>query len=408
MAVEIKKIDQGSVTSPPGFRAAATTAGIKPSGNPDVGLLLSEVPCTAAGLFTTNQLKGESMRLTMQRVADGRAQGLLVNSGVANACTGITGRKDALTLTRIAANGLGLLPKDILPNSTGVIGNRLPMDLLKQALPNLLNGLDESGGPAFAQAMMTTDTVPKFSAREVNVDGTRFILGGAAKGAGMIFPRMATMFGFMTTDAPVEVEALRLFLRTACDASFNRLTIDGDTSCCDTVLVLANGMEGGEPIRPDDGPRARAFQEALTCLCRELTFRLAHDGEGVHHVVTIRVDRAQAREHALQVARSIALSPLVKTAIHGCDPNWGRIVNAAGYSGAPFFAKRATLCIGDIEVFRHGCRTDFDEDEVHRLMQQREYDIRLSLNLGEASDFVITTDFSKEYVDINADYAHRT
>lgn len=433
MNYTIEIVENGGVTTPQGYRAAGVVAGLKRSERPDFGLLVSDARCEAAGVFTRNRVKGASLRVTQERLQDGFAQAILVNSGNANACNGEQGVSDARAMAKWAAERLGIAENDVLPNSTGVIGVPLPMDTLAAAFPNLIDSLEANGSEAFARAMMTTDNQPKFAARRVTVGERTFCIGAAAKGAGMIHPNMGTMFAFITTDALIGSEHLNLFLREVCDTSFNRFTIDGDTSCCDTVLLLANGAacqeaiipaERGEQmalesfvwgamglapqIHPDDPPMARAFLEALSDLCQELVYRLARDGEGVNHVVTIRVEGALRRKDATAIARAITVSPLVKTALHGCDPNWGRIVNAAGYSGAEFDPAKADLWIGDIQVTRAGAKTDFVESQVHEAMKAEQYEIRLDLNEGDGADFYITTDFSKEYVEINADYMNRT
>ncbi|MDX9753011.1 MAG: bifunctional glutamate N-acetyltransferase/amino-acid acetyltransferase ArgJ [bacterium] len=408
MAYKIEKVLDGSVTTPRGFKAAGIACGIKKSGKLDLGLLVSQVRCTAAGVFTTNVVKGSSLLVTRDNLSDGHAQALLVNSGNANACNGERGLLDARELARITGRLLDIPNQDILPNSTGVIGEYLPLPRLRDGIESLVPLLSEEGGPILAQAMMTTDTVPKYTARRITAENQSFTIGGIAKGAGMIHPNMATMFGFLTTDARISSESLRIFLMEAVEQSFNRFTIDGDTSCCDTVLFLANGLSSGTDIVPDSSSIAHAFREALLDLCLELTYRLAHDGEGVTKVVKFIVNGFPSKEAAAVIARSIAISPLVKTAIHGEDPNWGRILNAAGYSGVNFDPTLVDLWIGDIQILHHGEKTDYKDEDAHRVMQRTEYDIVLNFNAGKEKDFYITTDFSKDYVDINADYRHRT
>ncbi|MGC9327247.1 MAG: bifunctional glutamate N-acetyltransferase/amino-acid acetyltransferase ArgJ [Candidatus Hinthialibacter sp.] len=408
MSYTIQPIENGGVTSAKGFKAAGASAGIKASGKLDVGILASQVRCPAAGVFTTNQLKGASLLITKEHLSDGYGQVIFANSGCANACTGERGFLDAREIARHLARKLNIAATDVLPNSTGVIGVYLPLPKIREAVDRALPQLGEEGGMEMAKAIMTTDTVPKSTARKVTAGGHQFTVGGCAKGAGMIQPMMATMFSFITTDARISPPNLSIFLKNAVERSFNRLTIDGDTSCCDTVLLLANGLSSGVEIAPDSGPAGEAFQEALNDLCRDLAMQLARDGEGVTKAVAIQVRGARTREDAVHIARAIANSPLVKTAIHGGDPNWGRILTAAGYSGCAFDVNRVDLWIGPIQMMHHGEPAPFDEAEAHDLMKNTDYEIVVDLRQGEESDFYITTDLSKEYIDINADYRHRT
>jgi glutamate N-acetyltransferase / amino-acid N-acetyltransferase len=408
MAFTIEKVENGSVTSPQGYKAAGVSCGIKKSQKPDLGLLVSQVRCSAAGVFTTNTVKGASLLVARGNLEDGHAQAIIANSGNANACTGERGVLDAREITRMAGRVLDIPNQDILPNSTGVIGEYLPLPKVRKGIETIVSKLRDDGGVAMAEAIMTTDTFPKYAARRVSVDGLSFTLGGIAKGAGMIHPNMATMFGFLTTDARIGSANLRVFLKEAVDQSFNRFTIDGDTSCDDTVLLMANGLSCAKELAPGDGPVADAFQAALTDLCKELTYKLASDGEGVTKVVTIRVTGCASKDKATTIAKTIAISPLVKTAFHGEDPNWGRIINAAGYSPVDFDPTIVDMWIGDIQVMSKGEKADFLEDAAHQVMKQPRYEIVLAFHEGEQSDCYMTTDFSKDYVDINADYRHRT
>ncbi|MBZ0258177.1 bifunctional glutamate N-acetyltransferase/amino-acid acetyltransferase ArgJ [bacterium] len=406
MTYAIETIESGGVTSPQGFRAGGIAAGIKSNGALDIGVLVSETRCSAAGVFTTNRLKGASLLTTRESIQDGYGQAVYVNSGNANACTGEQGLKDARAIAQHIAKSLNLAEADALPNSTGVIGVFLPMEKVLAGIDGLLPKLSGEGSADFAHAMMTTDTVAKYSARKVTIDGKTFTLGASAKGSGMIHPNMATMLSFITCDAQLAPQAASTYLRDACDQTFNRLTIDGDTSCDDTVLLLANGASGVE-IDPSD-ESGKAFAEALYGICRDMVLRLAHDGEGVTKVAYIKVEGAATKQDAAQIAKTIAISPLVKTALHGCDPNWGRIINAAGYSGVEVDLNIADLWLDGIHLFSKGQPAKFSEDAAHQVMLGDEYTFRLALNAGGAADWYITTDFSKDYVDINADYRHRT
>ncbi|MEW6233933.1 MAG: bifunctional glutamate N-acetyltransferase/amino-acid acetyltransferase ArgJ [Candidatus Omnitrophota bacterium] len=408
MSHTIESVAHGTVTTPKGFKAAGVAAGIKGGEKLDLGILVSQVRCTAAGVFTTNAVKGASLLTTKEHLADGYAQAVIVNSGNANACTGERGLLDAKEMARALSRQLNIPVQDVLPSSTGVIGVYLPLPQIRDGVEKAVPRLREDGGEEMARAMMTTDTKPKYAARRVIAENQTFCLGGVAKGAGMIHPNMATMLVFLTTDARVDRQSLQTFLSEEIGASFNRFTIDGDTSCDDTVLLLANGLAGGRDIACDDSPLANAFREALHSLCLDLTMQLARDGEGVTKTAIVCVKGACTRADAVKIARSIAVSPLVKTAIHGQDPNWGRIINAAGYSGADFDPDCVDLWIGDVQVMERGERGRYEEEAAAQVMRGDGYEIILDLRQGTESDFYITTDFSNAYIDINADYRHRT
>jgi glutamate N-acetyltransferase/amino-acid N-acetyltransferase len=334
------------------------------------------------------------------------AHAVVANSGNANACTGERGLQDAREMAAHAAQLLNVSPQDVLPSSTGVIGVFLPMKLVKEGIDLATQRLDDDGGIDMAQAIRTTDTVSKFTGRKVTTDEGEFTIGGIAKGAGMIHPNMATMLVYITTDAKVDSASLNTMLTTAVNQSFNRFTIDGDTSCDDTVLLMANGLSNVDIA--SSPTLTQAFQEALNDLCLELTYQLARDGEGVTKVATIHVTNTPTKEDAATIARAIAISPLVKTALYGEDPNWGRIINAAGYSGVVFDPTKVSLKIGEVMVMQDGMRTDYKEEAAHNEMKEPEIEITLNLNQGNESDFYITTDFTNAYVDINADYRNRT
>jgi glutamate N-acetyltransferase/amino-acid N-acetyltransferase len=408
MSRKIEKIESGSVTTPKGFKAAGIASGIKKSGKLDLGLLFSQVRCAAAGVFTTNVLKGASLLVSREHLTDGHAQAVIVNSGNANASTGERGMLDAREMCCCTARYLDIPAHDVLPSSTGVIGEYLPLPAIRTGIESLVPRLHENGGEEMARAIMTTDTVPKLTARRVTVEGHSFSIGGIAKGAGMIHPNMATMLVFLTTDARVNSSALHMFLMEAVDKSFNRLTIDGDTSCDDTVLLLANGLASGVEIVPDGDAIADAFREALQDLCLDLTLQLARDGEGVTKVVTIRVKGARTGDDAVRIARSMATSSLVKTAFHGQDPNWGRLITAAGYAGVSFDPNQTDMWIGNVNVMKNGERAMYEEIDAAAIMQQADYEVLIDLKQGDAKDFYITTDLSNAYIDINADYRHRT
>ncbi len=397
--MKIKLIASGGITTPQGFRAGATCAGIKKKDRLDLGILFSEAPCATAALFTTNRIKAASVVLCQQRLRSGRAVAVVVNSGCANACTGEQGLADAAEMAKLAAEAIGTSPEDVLVASTGVIGQPLPMERLKDGIGQIV--LTRDGGHELAKAMMTTDTVPKEAA--VRIDGSESIIGGVAKGSGMIHPDMATLLCFLTTDARVDLNFLKLALHKAVDISFNMVSIDGDTSPNDMVLIMANGLAGNETI--SEGSRqADAFQQALNQLCIHLAKAIARDGEGATKLIEVTVSGAPSVAEARLAARTVVSSPLVKAAVHGSDPNWGRIVVALGRSGVEVVESKVDLHLGDILVVRAGCPLPFDEKEVVRVFDGNEVSIVLNLNLGSATATAWGCDLSEEYVTINSQY----
>jgi len=399
----IKFIASGSVTSPQGFRAGATYAGIKRKANDvlDLGILFSEVPCVATALFTTNRIKAAPIVLSQQRLQSGRASAVVVNSGCANAFTGEQGVADATEMAELAAKQFGVSPEDVLVASTGVIGQRLPMALIKAGIKQV--ALDKGGGQKLARAMMTTDTVPKEAAIAVRVDGTEFIIGGVAKGAGMIHPNLATLLCFLTTDVAVDIDFLKLALRKAADISFNMISVDGDTSPSDMMLIMANGLAGNKPI--SQGSRqADVFQQALDQLCIYLAKCVVRDGEGATKLIEVTVSGAASAAEARLAARTVVSSPLVKAAIHGADPNWGRIMAAVGRSGVEVVESKIDLYIGNICVVKAGCPLSFDNQALIRALRSGEVAINLKLNLGAATATAWGCDLSEEYVTINSQY----
>jgi glutamate N-acetyltransferase/amino-acid N-acetyltransferase len=400
---------EGGVTSPLGFLAGAARAAIResPPDKLDLGLLYSLEPCAAAALFTVNRVRAAPIPVSERHLADGRARAVIVNSGCANASTGERGLGDAEEMARLAAEKLSLAPQEVVVASTGVIGWFLPMDRIRSALAGLRPS--RNGGLDFARAIMTTDTVPKSVAASLSYGpprAGRFLVGGCAKGSGMIHPQVATMLAFLTTDAPVQPDFLRESLRRAADASFNMMTIDGDTSPNDMVLALANGAADGpgdEPIGP--GHRAAPlFQAALTRVCTHLARELARDGEGASKLIEVRVEGAADEADARRAARAVAGSLLVKAAIYGCDPNWGRILTAAGYSGAQVREEACRLYLQGVRVFAEGLPEPFDEAALREALASREVNIRLDLGLGPGAATAWGCDLTPDYVRINAEY----
>lgn len=392
----------GSVCAPQGFRAAAAAAGIKPSGNPDIALIVSDRPATAAGVFTRNRVVAAPVIVSRQHLTDGTARAIVVNAGNANACTGAQGMAAARRMAEATAELLGLDQTDVLVASTGIIGRLLPVEKVEAGLKEAAAGLSSEGGPAVARAIMTTDLRPKEVAVEIHVDGGTIRIGGICKGSGMIQPNMATLLAFVTTDAEVWPEVLQSALASAVERTFNCVTVDGDTSTNDTLLILANGASGVR-ITPDS-PAYRAFCDGLLYVCTHLAKELARDGEGATKLVEIQIRGARSAAQARKVGKSIANSPLVKTALFGNDPNWGRILCAAGYSGVAIDQDRLALTLCGYPLVREGEPVEFDEATVSSAMREPEVLIRLDLGQGRASATVWTCDFSYDYVRINAEY----
>ncbi len=385
-----------------GFFAAGIAAGIKKNNKKDLGLIVSEVPASAAGVFTRNRVKAAPVILDMQRIASGKAQAILVNSGCANCCTGEQGFKDAVELTGEVAAGLGVSPDMILTASTGVIGQPLPVETIRKAVPALLAARSSKGFSDLAEAIMTTDTRPKLVTRRFDLNRKPVGITGVAKGAGMICPNMATLLCFLCTDIEVSPDRLRQALLRGTESSFNRITIDGDTSTNDTALILANGLSGARVETESDMLR---FQNELTAVMVELAKMLVKDGEGATKLVEVAVRGARTDVDARKVADVIANSPLVKTAIFGEDANWGRILAAAGRSGVDVDPERIDIFFNDVLMFTNGRgRGKEVEDQATEVLRLPEYTLAVDLNMGTGSSSVWTCDFSVDYVRINADY----
>ena len=397
---------EGSIATPQGFRAAAVAAGIKKlDGALDLALILSDAPTTtAAGLFTTNVAAAAPVHLCRQHLLAGRghARAIIVNAGNANACTGRAGMRVAEATARGVAKVFGVPIDHVLVASTGVIGVPLKPDLILRQLPALKKKLSVENAASVARAIMTTDTVPKSCVLRTSIGGKPVHLAGIAKGSGMIHPRMATMLSFITTDAEIGPHLLQDSLKVAGDLSFNRVSVDGDTSTNDTVLALANGASG-VPIRPSTS-RSMALRAGLTELCETLAKMIAQDGEGATKLVTIEVLGARTPRDADRIARAIANSPLVKTAIAGSDPNWGRIICAAGYSGAQFDPARVDIRVNDFFLCRRGLDASFDEAAAKRELNKGELTLSIDLHHGKAKARMWTCDLTHAYIDINASY----
>jgi len=387
------------LVAPRGFRAGAAMAGVKTgvADRLDVGIIVSDRACTAAGVFTTNQVIAAPCVLTRTHVERGTLRAIVANSGIANACTGEQGDRAAIDMAQAAARAMRCSPYEIGVASTGVIGWQLPVERIAKAIAVITP--TEAGFEDFARAIMTTDTRPKMATAEAQVGGTTIRALGVAKGAGMIHPNMATLLSFVITDAAVEIDELRTITRRAAEHSFNAISIDGDTSTNDTLLVLANGA-AGVPAR-DTSTAAEAL---ITRVCGLLARQIVADGEGVTKVFEVRVSGAASDDDARRAARTITTSNLVKTAIHGADPNWGRIIAAAGRSGAKVDDRKASVRIGNLDVFRDGVPVRFDPERLRALFSQKEIPIEVALGLGDGTATAWGTDLSAEYVRINAEY----
>ena len=396
MAAEIESVPQGTVTSPEGFFAGATSARInkKAAGKLDLGILFSETPCVASAVFTTNRIKAAPLVLSQQRLKKGVVGAVVANSGNANACTGEKGLANAAEMAKLAAGGIGILPDDVLVASTGVIGVPLPMKRIRTSIEQII--LSRDGGHELARAIMTTDTLVKETAVRVRVGDSEFTIGGIAKGSGMIHPDLATLLCFITTDAAVEKGFLKKALKKAVDVSFNMVSIDGDTSPNDMVLLMANGLAGSVP---DD-----TFQQGLEQVCIYLAKSIAGDGEGATKLIEVTVAGAPNLAEARKAARTVVSSSLVKAAVHGADPNWGRIMAAVGRSGVEVVESKVDLDIGDIAVVKAGKLQPFNQRGLVQLLKGKEVSISLNLNLGSGKATAWGCDLSEEYVTINSEY----
>lgn len=397
---EIKHV-QGGVTVASGFKAGGVKAGIKTTGKKDLAFLISESPCSAAGTFTTNAIRASSVDWCETLLPSNKIQAVLCNSGCANACTGDKGKKDTENMAKLAAQSAAISPEAVLLASTGVIGKFLPLDKIEKALPGLYKTLSVKGGREFATAIMTTDTCKKESAVTVTFDKKQFSLGGCTKGSGMIHPNMATMLGFITTDVSISPANLNKIVKTTVNRTFNNLTVDGDTSTNDMVLVLANGASG---VKVSTTKELKIFEEALFTVCNDLCKQIAADGEGATKRVEINVKGAASEQDAKTAAQAVANSNLTKCALFGNDPNWGRIACAVGYSGAKFSNEKMTILLCNVPVFRNLQPVAFDEKKLHALLKRKVVTIDIDLGNGKHTAIAHTCDFSYDYVKINAEY----
>jgi glutamate N-acetyltransferase/amino-acid N-acetyltransferase len=395
---------EGGVTAARGFQACGVEAGIKYQSRKDMALLFADAPAAVAAMYTTNKVAAAPVQIDRERTRAGQAQAVVVNSGCANACTGEAGLQNAREMARVTAEALGIAEELVLVCSTGVIGVNLPMERIAAGAKKAAGALSRDGGHDAACAIMTTDTVDKQVAVELEIDGKTVFIGGMCKGSGMIEPNMATMLGFLTTDVAVHPKALDQALREAVEVSFNRVVVDGDMSTNDTVILLASGVAGNQMLTPYH-PQWQYFVDALTMVCLELGKKMVLDGEGATKFVTVRVTGARSVEDAQKAARAVSKSALVKTSWFGLDPNWGRVIAAVGYSGAEVDDQKARICYGDICAYDRGQVADKALlKAMQDVMRKRAFDVTVELGLGDGEDTIYTCDFSYDYVKINAEY----
>lgn len=402
-APELQWLD-GGITAVPGILAGGVVAGIKPSGKKDLALIYSSTPARAAAVFTSNQVKGAPVQVSSEHVRGGQAQAIVASSGCSNVCTGEQGVADAREMTRLVGDLLRIPAGHVLVAATGVIGVPLPMDKIRAAMPNLVKSLSPQGGKAAAEAIMTTDTHPKETAVRIDVGGRPVTIGGIAKGVAMLEPHLATMLCFVASDAAVARGALAPVLKRAVDRSFNRITVDSDTSTSDTVAIIANGLAENTPL--ETGSRGmRQFAAGVDAVLTKLARMLVKDGEGATKLVAVTVRGAASGKDALTAARAVANSPLVKAAINGQDPNWGRIMVAIGKSPARIDQTKVGIAFDDEPLVERGMqKEDVRLPRIREIMGKAEYQITIDLGLGRGEDRVWTCDLSEEYVRLNAEY----
>jgi glutamate N-acetyltransferase/amino-acid N-acetyltransferase len=398
----LRSLDQGDVTSPRGFQAAGVHAGVySDPERKDLALVYSDCPASAAAVYTSNRVQAAPIAVDRQHLGDGSARAVILNSGNANACTGERGLADAGRMCELAGAPLGIEPEDVLVCSTGLIGANLPMAAIEAAVPALVQALSPEGGGDAAEAIMTTDTFAKSCAVELEADGVTFRVGAMAKGAAMIAPNMATMLSVVTTDAAMAPAPLKEILVDAVDRTFNCITVDGDMSTNDTVILLANGLAG---TRADSDKLRERLYTGVERVCRDLAQAIARDGEGATKLIAIRVDGARTEKEARRVGLAVANSNLVKTAVFGRDPNWGRILCATGYSGVDLDPDRVEVKLCGTAIYGGGAGLDIDVKELAKAMEADEIPIEIDLSMGSSTAEIFTCDLTYDYVRLNAEY----
>ncbi len=394
-----------TITAPKGFLAAGLHSGIKKSGRYDLGLIVCPKGAKAAAVFTTNKIVSAAVEVCRKHVKSANTYAVVVNSGNANACTGREGVKNAITMCQNTASRINADPHEVLVASTGIIGEQLSMANIAEGISNAVFSLSDSapGGLNFVKAIMTTDTRPKQAVRYLDVSGKKVTIAGTVKGAGMIAPNMATTLCFITTDIAISKILLGKALKASVGGSLNKLTVDGHQSTNDTAIILASGLAGNRPITYQC-PQYKKFAKVLAELCEDLTKQMALDAEGASRMFKVVVKGAATKADAVKASRAVADYPLVKCAVRGCDPNWGRIICAVGSTGVKLNPKKLSCKIGDITVFRNGKPANFNKKKASKVISQREHTITVSLGAGNTSDFCYGCDLGKGYVTINADY----
>ena len=394
---------KAGVTYPQGFQAAGVKAGIKKSGNLDVAVIYTEQEAAVAGTFTQNAVASAPVRASKKVIATGMAHAITANAGCANACTGEQGEKDAAAMQDITATALGCKADDVVVASTGVIGVNLPMDKMENGIKQAVKELSSDGSENAGKAIITTDTYSKACATEITLGGKEVRFGAIAKGSGMIQPNMATMLCFITTDAAIDSKLLQKALSEIVEVSFNMISIDGDMSTNDMVIVLANGAAGNAKIT-EENEDYKLFKATLQNICQELSKKIAADGEGATKFLTISVTGARNFAEAKTIGMSVAKSPLVKTAFFGEDPNWGRVICAVGYAGVPMDPQKTVVKFGGIPVYANGVGAEYDEAELRKVMEAHDIVIGIDMGEGDAKADIWSCDFSYEYVKINGEY----
>ena len=394
-----------TITSPRGFLAAGVACGIKKSGKADLGLIVCPTGAKTAALFTTNKIVSAAVQVCKQHAKSTSISAVIVNSGNANCCTGRAGIKNAIEMCSETAKQIEVDPHNVLVASTGIIGEQLPIDKIAAGISKAVTKLSASAkaGSDFAKAIMTTDTRPKQAIRQLEISGKKITIAGAVKGAGMIAPNMATTLLFVTTDVAITKALLAKALKSAVGNSLNKLTVDGHQSTNDTAIILASGLAGNRPIT-SQCPRYKRFAKVLADLCDDLTRQMALDAEGATRMFKVIVKGAATKADAAKAARAVANYPLVKCAVRGADPNWGRIICAAGSAGVKLNPNRLSCKLGDITVFKNGAPKKFDAKKASKVISQKEHTITVDLGAGDVSDFCYGCDLSSEYVRINAEY----
>ena len=397
-----------SITVPRGFAAAATTCGIKPSGAADLAVIAADAPCAAAGVFTKNRCPGEPVKVAKRHLRFGRTRAIVCNSGHANVATGRRGYNDALAMCSQVADALQCDRRQVLPCSTGVIGHRLPIEKIKTGITHAMSKLAR-GPQADAQAagaILTTDLVPKTARSRIRLGNAMVNIAGIAKGSGMIAPNMATMLAFLTTDAAIAPGTLASALRTAAGRTFNHISVDEDTSTSDTVLLMASGAANNRPLNTKL-TLVKKFTDALTALCEKLAYQIVEDGEGATKVFRVHVEGARSARDADRVGKTIVGSPLIKTMVHGGDPNWGRLIMAVGRSGAAVKVEQLTITIADVDLFASGRPAELSRKALRRVqsaMAKKHMDFTIHLHAGRSDAQWLGCDLSRQYIAINADY----